>query len=163
MKQKGLSPTLTLQELTRVLGLTPQRVNQLEREGIITKLERGLYPISAITDYCEHLRQTLQGAGAGAGLTAERAELVREQTLKVRFERECAQGEWLPTRQVEAAWAQAIAVARRVLLAFPNACADLVSGKSPPEAAEILKQQIYRALNELADTRVVADGDEEAA
>jgi phage terminase Nu1 subunit (DNA packaging protein) len=158
-KQKsGLPQTLTLTELAGVLGLTTHRLNQLEREGVIKKLGRGVYPLSAIRDYAEHMRRVVQGNGAGAGLLAERASLARERALRARLDREVLQGKWAPADQIESAWATAIKTMAMRLLAMPQKCATLVLGlTSPGEIEAALRKEVTAAMRELSEVEYRLD------
>ena len=159
LKQKGGLPrTLTLQELARALGLSLQRINQLEREGAIKKLGRDTYPVTAIADYCEGLRATISGGGAGIGLTDQRAELVRERILMARLEREAMEGKWLPTDQVERAWGLAIATSRQHFLAIPAKSApQLAAATTPQECFDITMQFVRDALTAASEDTFTAD------
>lgn len=57
--------------LSRLLNLTPQRVSQLTKEGVIPKASRGKYPlIQCVQGYIKFLQARVNGAsaaGTGAG------------------------------------------------------------------------------------------------
>jgi hypothetical protein len=47
-----------LPDIARLLRLTPQRINQLERAGIIRKSARGIYDVEQVVgDYADSLRR----------------------------------------------------------------------------------------------------------
>jgi phage terminase Nu1 subunit (DNA packaging protein) len=163
IRQSKLPSSVSLADLARLIGVTRSRCNELERQGVFKKLKHGTYPISAVASYCEFQREALQGSGAGAGLTAERAELVRERVIMARLEREERQGNLLPRDQVQSTWDSIVMVIRTALLAIPNrVAAQWSSLRSPQEAEAFVKTLIYEAMDAVRSTEmVIDDGDDD--
>lgn len=74
-----------------LFGLTPRRIQQLAKEGILPKAERGRYNLAAcVRSYVAHLQSKLQEAqNRQAGERS--AGLAEDKALKVRAERELAE------------------------------------------------------------------------
>jgi len=52
-----MAATVSLDTICRLLDLTPQRINQLAKEGVIPKLERGKYElVPVVRAYIQFLR-----------------------------------------------------------------------------------------------------------
>jgi phage terminase Nu1 subunit (DNA packaging protein) len=90
-------------------------------------------------------------ASASASLTAARARLTSDKARIVELQRKKLEGSLVPIDQVEALWAHQVAVARSRLLAIPAKCAARVGMEvTTAEVAEILREEVYRALDELS-------------
>jgi phage terminase Nu1 subunit (DNA packaging protein) len=80
---KAKLPDVSLGELSRLLTLTPRRIQLLESEGIITKSERGKYNLrTAIVGYITFLRDDNKNktkTASASDLNRARAELVKVQ------------------------------------------------------------------------------------
>lgn len=155
-KTSKLPSNLAPADLARLTGLTTQRLNQLQRQGVIKKAGRGVYPLSAITAYCQHQRKLIQGAGAGLGLTDARRALTHEKFLVARLERQLLQGKLVPVADIADSWAVVAQVTKTRLLGVPRLVAPrLVICKTPAEAEKLIYDAIWDALSELSRTPVV--------
>ena len=84
-------------------------------------------------------------------LSAERARLAHHQANKTSLEEASMREALIPADEVQEAWEGMIANARSSLLALPSKSAHLVmAADSFPQVEEILKDQVYEALDELA-------------
>ena len=150
-KTTKLPSTIALVDLIRLTGLTTQRLNKLERLGIIAKLRHGAYPLSAVTSYCQHQRELLQGTGAGRGLTEVRRALTHEKFLVARLERQRLERKLLPVDQVITVWRKEIGVAKTRLLGVARLVAPrLAICKTQIEAEKLVYDAIWNALSDLS-------------
>ena len=84
-------------------------------------------------------------------LSAERARLAHHQANKTSLEEASMREELIPAKDVQETWSNLISNARARLLALPSKSAHLVlAAETYLEAEDILKQQVYEALEELA-------------
>ncbi len=84
-------------------------------------------------------------------LSAERARLARHQANKTSLEEALMCQELIPADEVQHTWEGMVANARARHLSLPSKSAHLViAADSFTEVEEILKDQVYEALNELA-------------
>ena len=92
--------------IARLLDLSERRIQQLSREGVIPKAERGQYDlVGAVRGYVAYLRDLAVKAQAGApDFGAERARLIKAKADLAEMEADGRRGELLPADAVEAAW-----------------------------------------------------------
>jgi phage terminase Nu1 subunit (DNA packaging protein) len=121
--------------------------------------------------YRENLAAAAQGKG---GYSKARTEWTQERARKARLEREQLEGTLLWRDEVLASWTSLYTVVRTRLLAIPSKVAPRLVGKtSAAEIAEVIRIEIYEALEELASGNGLprnaqpkakpSDDDEEAA
>ena len=113
--------------IARLLDLSERRIQQLSREGVIPKAERGQYDlVAAVRGYVAYLRDLAVKAQAGApDFGAERARLIKAKADLAEMEADGRRGELLPADAVEAAWTAVLARLRARLLVLPDRLAPL--------------------------------------
>lgn len=81
-------------QVSQMLGITPQIVNEHARSGVIPKMGRGKFdPVQAVSAYCKWCRtQRDEATGSGKSLTAARTELAQEDTRLKRLQAEKLEG-----------------------------------------------------------------------
>jgi hypothetical protein len=97
-------------------------------------------------------------------LSIQEAQRLKENYLmKLRaLEYEKERHALVPADQVEKVWAQAIANARKHLLAIPSKLAErALLCKTPAAMEQLLRDEIYAALTELSRTTFEADDDDD--
>jgi phage terminase Nu1 subunit (DNA packaging protein) len=142
-----LYPTATIAKL---LLLTPQRVNQLCKEGVLTKADVNSFELApTIQSYVKYLQDRIEGR------TDQKSESARLTKLRAdKAEKELAQinSELIKSDLAMMAWGTVIQNIRTKLISIPNKAAPLVVGlKSPAEIDSLLKKMVYEILNELAN------------
>jgi phage terminase Nu1 subunit (DNA packaging protein) len=145
--------------IARLLDLTERRVQQLSREGVIPKAERGEYDlVGAVRGYVAYLRDLAVRAQAGApDFAAERARLIRARADLAEMEAEGRRGDLLPAEAVEAAWTAVLARLRSRLLVLPDRLAPLCFEETTIAGVrDQIRKAVREALDELAATPVVA-------
>lgn len=144
--------------IARLLDLSERRVQQLSREGVIPKAERGNYDlIGAVRGYVRYLRDMVQKSQGGvADLPAERARLVKAKADLAELEARQRYGELAPVSETALAWAAVAARLRARLVVLPDKLAPLVADAGSPAAVrKLLRTAIFDALAEIAETPVV--------
>ena len=113
--------------IARLLDLSERRIQQLSRDGVIPKAERGQYDlVAAVRGYVAYLRDLAVKAQAGApDFGAERARLIKAKADLAEMEADGRRGELLPADAVEAAWTAVLARLRARLLVLPELGLDL--------------------------------------
>ena len=88
------SATQPIGVIARLLDLSERRVQQLSREGVIPKAERGQYDlIGSVRGYVRYLRDQATKAQAGApDYAAERARFIRARADLAEMEAEAKRG-----------------------------------------------------------------------
>lgn len=145
--------------IARLLDLTERRVQQLSREGVIPKAERGRYElVGAVRGYVRYLRELALKADLGtADYGAERARLVKARADLAEMEAAQRRGELVPAEEVQEAWRDIVARLRARILVIPDKIApQLHETDTIAAAGEVVRRAIHEALSELAETEVTA-------
>ena len=148
-----------LSEIAAHLDLSVTRVSQLVTAGILPKAPRGKHDLDACrASYLKHIREVAAGRGAAYGdldLTAERARLSKAQADDRERKNAIQDGEYLEVRTFHIMVTSSFAIVRARLLALPSKLAPhLVGIETPGKAHEIVKTEIYAALDELGATEM---------
>lgn len=148
--------------IAKLLDLTERRVQQLSREGVIPKAERGQYDlVGAVRGYVAYLREQAKDAQAGApDHAAERARLLRAKADLAEMEARGRQGALIPAEAMEAAWTAILARLRTRLLGLPDRLAPLCHEETTIAGTrDQIRRAVRDALEDLATTPVVAAAD----
>ena len=149
--------TYPLDTISKLLDLTPQRVNQLVNQGVIPRAERGRYElVPVVRAYIHFLRdRRIQGDVHGDDYTTYRTRLTKARAEMAEKENAQLDSKLIPADDAKDAWTAMVANARSRLLSIPNKIAPLVcAAETINEAREIIKIEIYEALNELANVEI---------
>jgi len=149
--------TFPLDTISKLLDLTPQRVNQLVNQGVIPRAERGRYElVPVVRAYIRFLRdRTVRGDVQGDDYTTYRTRLTKARAEMAEKENAQLDSKLIPADDAKQAWSAMVANARARLLSIPNKIAPIVcAAETINEAREIIKTEIYEALNELADVEI---------
>ena len=148
--------------IARLLDLSERRIQQLSREGVIPKAERGQYDlVGAVRGYVVYLRDLAVKAQAGApDFGVERARLIKAKADIAEMDAEGRRGELLPVDAVEVAWTAVLARLRSRLLVLPDRLAPLCHEETTIAGVrDQIRKAVREALDELAATPVAAAAD----
>jgi len=147
-----MATSFNIVAISKLLKLTERRVQQLAKDGIIPKAERGKYDlVSSVHGYVDFLK-----AKAGGEFTAEEVIKNKNKLLKAKaelaeIEKMKATGELIPKEEVKRTWLELIYKMKQKLLSIPNKVAPVVvTVKSINEIKLILQDKIYEALYEIS-------------
>jgi phage terminase Nu1 subunit (DNA packaging protein) len=149
--------------IARFLNLTDRRVQQLARDGIIPKPEKGKYDlVGCVQGYVRYLQERAFGRDCLPRDThIERARLIRAQADKTELEVEALRGNLITIEAVEMDWLTMVMNCRAKLLSIPTKTAFQIQNlKQTHEIEKFLKRTIYEALTELAikdDESLISD------
>lgn len=152
-----MATTVPLDTICKLLDLTPQRVNQLAKEGVIPKVERGRYElVPVVRAYIQYLRMgNLKRDLPEDDYTTHRMRLTRAKADIMEMERAQMEEKLIPADDIETAWLEATTNMRAKMLSLPTkAAAEVFSAESISEVKNILKEQIYEALTELENVEI---------
>lgn len=140
--------------LAGLFGLTERRIQQMAKEDIIPKAERGKYPfVGAIRAYIKFLQERALGgesAATGGDIVSERTRLLKANADKSELEFLVMKGENLPKELVQIAWTKQIAAFRAKMLSIPvKLAADLHGIETKKHIEQVAKGLIWEALGEL--------------
>lgn len=151
------SATQPIGVIARLLDLSERRVQQLSREGVIPKAERGQYDlIGSVRGYVRYLRDQATKAQAGApDYAAERARFIRARADLAEMEAEEKRGALIAAEEIEAAWIAVLALLRTRLLALPDRLAPQVFEQSTVgDTRNLIRMTIREVLDDLAQPDV---------
>lgn len=144
--------TATAAELADWLGLTPNRVNALARDGVLPRDRDKAFPLrAAIRAYCDHARAGATGRRADAELAAEKLRLARESADKIALQNAVARGDMLDARTVANEWRAVVTDLRAGVLAVPSRVAARLG--LDRAATTALDREIRDAMETIADDR----------
>jgi phage terminase Nu1 subunit (DNA packaging protein) len=149
--------TFPLDTISKLLDLTPQRVNQLVREGIIPKADRGRYELVPVVQaYIRYLRdRAIKGDVHGDDYSAHRTRLIKARADLLEMEQAQIGGKLIPAEDVENAWIEVLANCRAKMLSILTKSApEVFAAESLVEVKGILKTAVNEALSELASVNV---------
>ncbi len=152
-----MAQTFPLDTICKLLDLTPQRINQLVREGIVPRAERGRYELVPVVQaYVKYLRErAVKGDVHGDDYSTHRTRLVKARADLTEMEKAQMVGELIPAQDVQDAWVEVLGNCRAKLLSIPTKTApEVFAADTLVEVKAILKQSVNEALAELANVRV---------
>lgn len=149
--------TQSIAVIARLLDLTERRVQQLSREGVIPRAERGRYDlVGSVRGYVRYLRDQAASRDV-ADIGSERTRLVGAKADLAEMEAEVRRGDLLSAALVEEAWIAILARLRSQLLVLPDRLAPLVHEETTIAGARTqIRTAITQALGEIASQRIVA-------
>jgi hypothetical protein len=153
------APTYPVGTIAKLLLLTERRVQQLTKEGVIPKAERGRYELApAVQGYIRYLNERSRGSDEDvANYERERARKTRAQADEAEERVRLMRGQSHDAEAVAFYMGKSIAATRARLLSIPNATAAAVSESSDPEECRrILSNACREAAQELSEYDPVA-------
>ena len=148
--------------IARLLDLSERRVQQLSREGVIPKAERGQYDlIGSVRGYVRYLRDQAVKAQAGApDYAAERARFIRARADLSEMEAEEKRRSLIAADQIEAAWIAVLALLRTRLLSLPDRLAPQAFDQpTVGDTRNLIRAAIREVLDDLAEPDVQLETD----
>lgn len=137
-------------DLAKALKLTVRRVNQLAKQTVLRRQADGKFhlPDSVEAYYVFKLK-----SDDDLDYNREHALLEKAKRETAEIELEQLKGRLLYASDVEQAMATMILTAKSRLLSIPTKCASKAVGQKDLSAiVEIIRSEIYEALNELKET-----------
>ena len=145
-------PSYPVSTIAKLFNLTERRVQQLAKDGIIPKSNKGKYElVSCVQGYIHYLQERAMGKDSAPQDTyTERARLLKAQADKTELEVGTLKGNLLQIDQVESSWANMVTSCKSRLLTIPSKSAHQIALLTKPQEIErFLKHSIYEALEEL--------------
>jgi len=152
-------PTYSVGTISKLFNLTDRRVQQLAKDEIIPKPDRGKYElIGCVQGYIKYLQDRAFGKNiAPIDSHAERTRLLKAQADDAELELGVKRGTVFIAAEIEKPIDRLIEDSRRKLLAIPTKAAPHVIGcQTIVEAEGILKIYVHESLNELSTTDPIA-------
>ena len=144
----------TCKEIAQHLDLSQSRVNQLLKEGILSK-GRGQNAFdfdNCRVQYIRYMRDSAFGEQNNASLNDVKIKLVQAQGEKAELEAKLLKGQLIPTDEVQDYWIDFVSNCKAKLLALPGKLAHRLQGaEDHNEIEEILTADVHEALMELSE------------
>jgi phage terminase Nu1 subunit (DNA packaging protein) len=142
-------------ELCALLGITPNKLRLLARDGILQRVKPARYSrADAVLAYCVHLRALSASSGAilaaDAKLKAEKIRVAAAQAEKIEMLNEIARGETVRSDQVQREWQSILRDVQAALLAVPSRVGSNLAHLTAHDIGQI-DFEIRRTLEGLAD------------
>jgi len=157
---------MTTQECTTavlagILGITVQRVTQLQAEGVFPRIGRNRHNVAnCVQAFVKHREAAVRAElGDGQSLTSARTDWVQTRARIAHVEYQARIGELAPVDDVARAWAAIVTTVRTRLLSVPShisARCGAPDSQSRARVHEIAEQLIHNALEELSATEIEA-------
>lgn len=143
--------TVTQTALSRALGLTPARINQLIDLEVVIRDEKdpsgGVFLFDSVKNY--YLSRKAAKEDADLFLEKARHERVKRQISELKLARE--EGRLYEASTVEAVMIEQLVGLRTHLLSLGAKMASLLEGKTRSEIAALLDREIEERLSELSE------------
>lgn len=154
------TPTYPAKTIAKLLRLTERRVQQLAKEGVIPKAERGRYELApAVQGYIGYLQERI----AGNASQVDSIDYHKEKARKIKAEADMAEieaskrrGEAIDAAEVKRAWQLILGEIRANLIgATPTRIAQLIRGlEDETEVKRIVREEIELAMKAASETDV---------
>jgi phage terminase Nu1 subunit (DNA packaging protein) len=144
----AVAPTHPVKTISKLFNLTERRVQQLAKEGIIPKPERGRYDlVGCVQGYIKYLQDVAFGKDASStDAHAERSRLIRAQADTAELDLSIRRGEHAPIDALQYAIADFSSQARAIL----DGVVKRVKSSMPDLRAreiKIIEREIIKAKN----------------
>lgn len=159
------APTYPVATIAKLLLLSDRRVQQLTKEGVIPKAERGRYELApAVQGYVRFLQErSLRSDSSPIDYHMEKARLTKAQADSAEIEAAKARQDVASVKQIEKNLAGLFAEVRTNIRNIPDrVVSSLIGMTDEREFKNILAREIDLALDALAESDVLIEASEEA-
>lgn len=158
------TPTYPVATIAKLLMLSDRRVQQLTKEGVIPKAERGRYELApAVQGYIRYLQErSLRSDQSPIDYHVEKARLTKAQADLAEIEAAKASGEVAPVEQVARAWANFCAETRVRARNIPERVVSSLVGCTDERVIKaLLLSEIDQVLTDMADADALIEPTED--
>ena len=147
-----MATSFNIQAIAKLLKLSERRIQQLAKEGVIPKAERGKYDlIGSVQGYIDYLKAKVGGEFTAEEVLKNKNKLLKAKAELAEIDKMKASGELIPKEEVKRTWLELVQKVKQKLLSIPNKVAPIVVKiKSINEIKLILQDKIYEALYEIS-------------
>ena len=141
----------TAKAVSKVLGITERRVNQLRSSGVIKAYRENLFTLSgAVQDYIDYIKNG--STTDGTDYNAERALLAKVKRENQELELKLKKRELHESADIERIITDMLINFKSRLMAIPSKLSPIIAKKTDnAEIFKILRESIEEALTELSD------------
>lgn len=146
--------TVTQRSLAAAIGITPARVNQLVKEGVVIRNEEdkggGVYLYESVKNYWLTQKQTT-GEDEEINLDQERAKHERTKREIAELKLAMMESRAYDARTVELVMTEMLSNLRTQLLGLPSKMAPILAGNQKEQIYELMTKEIEEKLSELSE------------
>ena len=153
-----MAQTLSREQIAKLLMLTPQRINQLVKQGVVPRDTRGKYElVGAVQGYIGFLRENgLHGVKGVLTISESKQRKLAAEAMMAELQLDLEKKEVVRISYVEPQWTSLVTAMKTKLLGMPNKLTPLlVSQDNFNKVNRLLSDAIAEALNELAKGREI--------
>jgi phage terminase Nu1 subunit (DNA packaging protein) len=140
--------------IAQLLNLSERRVQQLAKDGIIPKADKGKYDlVSSVRSYVKYLYERAFGQNnESIDSHVEKARLLKAQAAKAEFDLAVSRGEYAKCDELEFEYGGLVLAFRSRMLSLPSKIVPklAVNGNNFAKMEQILEDEIHDALLELS-------------
>lgn len=142
-------------ELATVVGVSASRIYQLAKDGIISNCRRGYYRLSdSVQQYIAFLTREKDADPQDREKQKAETSIKKAKAIISVLEAQELQGKMHRSEDVAAMTEDLIYTIRGMLVALPGRLAvDVAAVDAPAEAAELLRKEIFKVMEELSNYR----------
>lgn len=146
--------TVTQRSLAAAIGITPARVNQLVKEGVVIRNDEdkggGVYLYESVKNYWLTQKQTT-GEDEEINLDQERAKHERTKREIAELKLAMMESRAYDARTVELVMTEMLSNLRTQLLGLPSKMAPILAGNQKEQIYELMTKEIEEKLSELSE------------
>jgi phage terminase Nu1 subunit (DNA packaging protein) len=152
LKNKEFLVVTTL-ELSEILGLSDRRIQQLVKEGIISRLERGKFHLpTVIQEYTSYIQSKAMKSDEEYDLWKEKTLLIKAQREKAELELQAILKDLHHSEDVRRVMNHMLGFIRARCSSIPANVAPKIVGKDNLSVIQsLIKDEVYVALTEIAN------------
>jgi len=146
--------TVPLETISRLLDVSPRRVNQLTKEGILPKTERGRYElVPVVRAYIKFLRNKAVNSDVGEGdYSSFRTKKMKADSELAEMEVRKALNNFIDKDLILKGWTEIVGAMKSKLIAIPSIIAPQLAVEAEVGTIrQILSNQINECLEELSN------------
>jgi phage terminase Nu1 subunit (DNA packaging protein) len=139
--------------IARLFGVSERRIQQLAKDGIIPKAEKGKYElVGCVRGYIAFLQERAFGKDVMTiDAHQERARLLKAQADKTELEVKMLNRDLIPVEEARIVWAGMVMTCRAKILSIPTRGAQIVTGLTEfHEVENALREFSNEILNEFS-------------
>lgn len=163
-KVSGKAPTYPVATIAKLLMLSDRRVQQLTKEGVIPKAERGRYELApAVQGYIRFLQErSLRSDQSPIDYHVEKARLTKAQADQAEIELAKARSDVVSVAQIERNLSGLFAEVRTNIRNIPDrVVSSLIGSTDEREFKAVLLREIDLVLTALAESDVLIEPSED--
>lgn len=142
---------ISVVDLASLVGLSERRIQQLERDSTVVRLEHGNYDlVESVRAYCDFLRHSERGSVASKDEQLERTKLTRAKRKLAELTLDETAGALVRVETLHKHHAGLASILKNNLMTIPDRVEAVLAAESDPDKCRLILQgQIREALDDV--------------